>query len=78
MPLCPHASLCPVYPLLEMRALQELKLSYCEGMFERCARIRLGRERRIVPMNLLPDGKMLGASAAPAPPVKREKPRSRG
>jgi hypothetical protein len=70
--------LCPIYPLLEMRALEDLKVSYCEGISDRCARIRRGRDRRIVPMNLLPDGQMLGPSAPSSSGVKSEKPRSRG
>jgi len=71
MPTCPHAGQCPMFPLLEMHARHELKSLYCDGKFERCERTKRSRDRRIVPMNLLPDGKMLGAStersAEPSP-----------
>jgi hypothetical protein len=74
MTVCPNAQQCSLHPMLEMRSLRVLKTDYCERDFERCERYRRHRERRIVPMNLLPDGKTLGAAGPEAgPPEPRRR-----
>jgi len=73
MSACPHVQQCSLYPMLGVRSLRLYVTDYCDREFDRCERFRRHRERRIVPMNLLPDGRTLGAEpAAAAETRKRE------
>ena len=40
------------------------QILYCESGFQRCERLKLLRSGRMVPANLLPNGRSLGALAA--------------
>ncbi len=57
---CPNIQRCPVFPLIEGRALlQVLKIQYCEGRFTRCKRFE-SMENGVVPApTLLPDGSQI-------------------
>lgn len=62
MVVCPSVHHCALYPLLDRRPLRLLKTDYCEHDFAKCERYKRSKERRIVPMNLLPSGAMLEAA----------------
>jgi hypothetical protein len=54
---CPNIQRCPVFPLIEGRALlQVLKIQYCEGRFTRCRRYASMQSGVVPPATLLPDG----------------------
>ena len=57
---CSHTSNCQLYPLLAMEpALLLWKKHYCENDFEKCKRYHFSLEGKVVPLTLLPNGKML-------------------
>ena len=54
---CPNIQRCPVFPLIEGRALlQVLKIQYCEGRYTRCQRYVRMSKGVAPPRTLLPDG----------------------
>jgi hypothetical protein len=56
---------CPLFPLFNLRqALKVWQENYCESSFERCARYKGSREGKVIPMNMLPNGKMLAVGTA--------------
>lgn len=57
---CPRIASCPLFQVFTTKTgLAVWKTFYCEGSFERCARWNLVSEGKPVPMNLLPNGKLL-------------------
>jgi hypothetical protein len=65
---CIHVSSCPLFPLFGVKSsLAVWKVYYCEGDFERCARLKARRAGAEPPANLLPNGRLLVADAIPQP-----------
>ncbi len=57
---CPHVATCPLFRLFSTKeSLRVWRVHFCDGDFERCARLKLARAERSVPRNLLPNGKVL-------------------
>lgn len=51
---------CPMYGLFSLKGTLEIwKVNYCRGPYETCARYKMSREGRTVPISLLPNGKHL-------------------
>lgn len=65
---CPHCSGCALYPKFRIEALLKVwKLNYCESPnHTACARFQASSRGDVVPLNLLPNGKTLSVSSAPA------------
>ncbi len=64
---CPHSDSCPMYELFSLKSLLELwKINFCDSDHERCVRFQRMREGRLVPPNLLPNGKELPLPAPEA------------
>ena len=63
---CPHVSDCPLFAIFTMNsALAIWKTNYCGGDHFRCVRYQLTAEGKIVPQNLLPNGKVLNVTPLP-------------
>lgn len=57
---CPHKNDCPLYGHFGSQSLLAIwKATYCDGKFEQCERFKLSRSGAPVPLNLLPNGKLL-------------------
>jgi hypothetical protein len=57
---CSHIPSCELFPKFALRgSLRVWHTFYCEGSFETCARYQLSLRGRVVPPNLLPNGKEL-------------------
>ena len=69
MASCTRIGGCPLFAQFSIKAsLVVWTTHYCEGDFARCARLKLATEGKLVPPNLLPNGKMLGVSLEKATP----------
>jgi hypothetical protein len=57
---CPQAETCSLLPLYGLRGtLPVLRATFCDGQYDRCARYRVTQLGRIVPSNLLPNGRAI-------------------
>jgi hypothetical protein len=57
---CPHMTSCELYGLFQLTAaLRVWQVNYCESEFEKCVRYQKVCDGGLVPINLLPNGKML-------------------
>lgn len=66
---CPHVTGCPLYPLFTMESLLQIwKRNYCEGDYAQCARWKDSTAGRGVPVNLLPNGRLLEFMPPGIPP----------
>jgi hypothetical protein len=60
---CTHITSCPLFPQFTLKAsLNVWQVHYCNGDFEKCARLKLSKAGQRVPPNLLPNGKSLDLS----------------
>lgn len=60
MSSCDRVRTCPLFPQFRMKAsLTVWQTYYCEGDFGRCERYKLVLAKKPVPLNLLPNGKLL-------------------
>ena len=61
MPSCPRvAAGCPLFRQFSMKSsLAVWQSYYCDGMYERCQRWQLVGKGQQVPLNLLPNGRLL-------------------
>ena len=60
MPNCSRMTSCPLLKEFSIKAsLLVWTRSYCEGDFSRCERLKLAVEGKPMPLNLLPNGKLL-------------------
>ena len=71
---CYRTSNCPMYSLFNLKATMGVwKALHCEGPFADCERLKLFEAGKPVPVNLLPNGKLLemppATSAAGSDPV---------
>lgn len=63
---CPHVESCALYPHFKLQSLLQVwKINYCEGDFSRCERFKLSCSGDKVPLNLLPNGKLLDIKLPP-------------
>ncbi len=61
MAVCSRMSNCALFKQFSIKAsLVVWTTRYCESNFTRCARLHLATEGKPVPLNLLPNGRMLG------------------
>ena len=59
---CPHKPTCELFPRLSLKPLMGVWIdNYCDANYERCARFQLSCEQKLVPITLLPNGKLLTA-----------------
>ena len=57
---CSHSSNCPLFAQFAMEpALAVWKKHFCDGEYTNCARYQLGLKGEVVPLTLLPNGKMI-------------------
>jgi len=57
---CSHSTDCPLFAQFAMEpALAIWKQHYCDGDFTKCARYELGLKGSVVPLTLMPNGKMI-------------------
>ena len=60
---CERIEACPMFALFSRKAtLGVWKSLYCETRFQACERLKLFREGKIAPQNLLPNGRFLTGS----------------
>lgn len=60
---CPHMESCEMYDLFTYSGtLAVWKINYCTGDYETCARYKLSSMGQPVPVNLMPNGKVLNKS----------------
>lgn len=60
MPSCTRINSCPLFKQFSIKAsLLVWTARYCESDFARCERLKLAVEGKPVPLNLLPNGRML-------------------
>ncbi len=60
MATCTRMNGCPLFKQFSLKASLAVWTSrYCEGDFARCARLQLATGGKPVPLNLLPNGRML-------------------
>lgn len=65
---CVRADNCPMFQLFKNYAFLEMwKIYYCHGEFGKCARYRLFKQDKPIPITLLPSGEFL-----PEPPKTGE------
>jgi len=65
---CYRISNCPMYSLFNLKAtLGAWKALHCEDRFADCERLKLFEAGKKVPVNLLPNGKLLDVPAAALP-----------
>jgi hypothetical protein len=63
---CPHTAGCPLFALFRLKATQRTwMIRYCEGEFTSCARHQRSEAGDPVPLNLLPNGRLLRTESAP-------------
>jgi len=61
MASCERMTRCPLFKQFSLKAsLAVWTAGYCESDFARCERLKLANAGQPVPLNLLPNGKMLG------------------
>ena len=61
MASCSRMGSCPLFKQFSIKASLVVWTSrYCESDFARCARLQLATAGKPVPLNLLPNGRMLG------------------
>ena len=61
MASCSRMGGCPLFKQFSIKAsLAVWTARYCESDFARCARLQLATEGKPIPLNLLPNGRMLG------------------
>jgi len=71
---CPRYATCQLANSISMReALRVWQSFYCDGMFGRCERFKLAETGGVVPVRLLPNGRLQSDPAA-APVVGRVDP----
>lgn len=59
---CSHKDACPMYVEFKLKTVLKFwQKSYCDGDFARCERYQLSLEGKPVPINLLPNGKVMDA-----------------
>ena len=57
---CSHSSSCPLFAQFAMEpALAIWKKHFCDGEYTNCARYQMGLKGEVVPITLLPNGKMI-------------------
>lgn len=57
---CPHITDCPMFTLFRVSGTEEIwKVRYCLDEYEKCARHELNQQGQIVPIDLLPNGRLL-------------------
>ncbi len=67
MASCPRITGCPLFQQFSMKAALRVWMGqYCESQFSRCERLRLATSGKEVPLNLLPNGRMLKVAPAHA------------
>ncbi|MFV1998143.1 MAG: hypothetical protein ACC641_09045 [Acidiferrobacterales bacterium] len=60
MTACSHTSDCELFPMISVNsALKIWRAFYCEGKWHECARYKLSLKGKVVPPNLLPNGKSI-------------------
>lgn len=58
---CPHITTCALFQMFKVRpALKIWQLQYCEADFTHCVRYQRSADGIKVPVNLLPNGELLG------------------
>lgn len=68
---CPHKSVCELFPLISgSGALNIWQNYYCDGNFEGCKRYQSTLDGEKIPLNLLPNGKVLDLSSLKKPEGK--------
>ena len=66
MPNCNYAVTCELYGQFSIKAsLRVWTLGYCEGDHEKCEGHRLKVAGKVVPPNLLPNGRLFKVGLAP-------------
>jgi len=61
---CSHSVDCPLFAQFAMEpALAVWKQHFCDGDFTKCARYQLGLKGSVVPLTLMPNGKMIESKA---------------
>ncbi|MCK4865492.1 MAG: ankyrin repeat domain-containing protein [Gammaproteobacteria bacterium] len=61
---CSHSVDCPLFAQFAMEpALAVWKQHYCDGDFTKCARYQIGLKGSVVPLTLMPNGKMIERKA---------------
>jgi hypothetical protein len=64
---CPHSQSCPLFALFRLKATQRTwMIRYCESAYAECARYQRSEEGTPVPLNLLPNGRLLRSDPPPA------------
>lgn len=57
---CPQLDSCPMFRLLTVAGTGEVwKMNYCESTFERCERYKRTQAGESVPLEMMPNGKIL-------------------
>lgn len=57
---CSHSSSCPLFAQFAMEpALAIWKKHFCDGDYTKCSRYQMGLKGEVVPLTLLPNGKMI-------------------
>lgn len=60
MARCPHTETCRLYPLFLLQAsLKTWQHRYCASNWSACERYKTAERGEAVPLNLLPNGRML-------------------
>lgn len=61
---CSHSTDCPLFAQFAMEpALAVWKQHFCDGEYTKCARYQLGLKGSVVPITLMPNGKMIETKA---------------
>jgi hypothetical protein len=65
MQSCPRVVTCPLFAQFKVKSsLKVWQAFFCEGAFDRCERYQLAVQDRPVPLNLLPNGRLLDVPLA--------------
>lgn len=57
---CPHKKSCELFPIFRLKAaLKVWQIRYCDGDYSICERFKAACSARIIPINMLPNGKLL-------------------
>lgn len=60
MQSCPRVASCPLFAQFKVKSsLKVWQAFFCEGQYDRCARYKLTVQAKPVPLNLLPNGRVL-------------------
>lgn len=63
---CPHLEACKLYPLFKLQAsLKTWQIRYCEADYTACQRYQVAKRGEPVPLQLLPNGKLLPSGKKP-------------